>query len=78
MNQVGADTTHDLGVTPRKFVAEERRVDKNSEVTWGTVSVLVEGIGSKAAGLGVAVPDGAVDREAGVVCLGGGIRMSTA
>jgi hypothetical protein len=58
-------------------VADARRVERKSEVTSGTVSVLVEGIGSKTAGFGVAVPDGAAEREAGVGCLGGGRRMST-
>lgn len=69
--------THDFGVKPRKSVADERRVERKSEVTSGTLSVLLEGMGSKAAGLGVAVPDGAAEREAGVGCLGGGRRMST-
>ncbi len=41
------------------------------------MSVLVEGVGSRAAGLGVAAPDGAAEREAGVGVLGGGRRMST-
>ena len=69
--------TQDVGVTPRKSVADTRRVDKNKVVTSDTVRVLVDGIGSKAAGLGVAVPDGAADLEAGVACLGGGRRIST-
>ena len=77
MNHVGAETTHDLGFAPRKSVADERRVERKSEVTSGTVSVRVVVIGSRAAGFGVAVPDGAAEREAEAGCLGGGRRMST-
>ena len=46
-------------------------------VTSGTVSVLVDGTGSSRAGLGVAAPDAAAERGAGVAGLGGGSRMST-
>jgi hypothetical protein len=46
-------------------------------VTSGTVRVLVDGRGSNSAGLGVAVPDAAADRGAGVGAFGGGTRIST-
>jgi hypothetical protein len=46
-------------------------------VTSGTVRVWVDGVGSRADGLGVAVPDAAADRGAGVGALGGGTRIST-
>ena len=77
MNHVGAETTQDSGFLPRKSVADESRVERKSEVTSGTVNVCVEETGSKAAGLGVAVPDGAAEREAEAGCLGGGERIST-
>jgi hypothetical protein len=69
--------THEVGLVPRKSVAEVRRVERKLAVTSGTVRVLVEGTGSLAAGLGVAVPEAAADRGAGVADLGGGTRMST-
>ena len=52
-------------------------MERKREVTSGTVRVLVEGRGSVRAGLGVAVPDAAAERGAGVGALGGGTRMST-
>lgn len=58
-------------------MADWNKVDRKSEVTSGTVNVLVEGTGSEAAGLGVAVPEAAADLMPGVGALGGGTRMST-
>jgi hypothetical protein len=43
----------------------------------GTVIVLVDGIGSFADGFGVAAPELAADRPAGVGAEGGGRRMLT-
>lgn len=69
--------THEVGFVPRKSVAEVKRVERKLAVTSGTVNVFLDGTGSLAAGLGVAVPDAAADREAGVAALGGGTKMST-
>jgi hypothetical protein len=49
--------THAVGFVPRKSVADCRRVDRKFVVTCETVRVFVDGVGSKRAGLGVAVPD---------------------
>ena len=69
--------THEVGFVPRKSLAEVSRVERKLAVTSWTVKVLVDGTGSLAAGLGVAVPEAAADRLAGVAALGGGTRMST-
>lgn len=74
MNHVGAEMTQAVGLTPRKSVAEVRRVERNSEVTSEAVRVLVDGTGS--CGAGVAAPEAAADRGA-EAALGGGTRMST-
>lgn len=58
-------------------MAEVRRVERKLAVTSGTVIVLVEGVGSRADGFGVAVPEAAAERAPGVGALGGGTRMST-
>lgn len=69
--------THEVGFVPRKSVAEVNSVERKLAVTSGTVNVFLEGTGSLAAGFGVAAPDAAADREAGVGALGGGTKMST-
>ena len=70
-------TTPASGLTPRKSVADWSKVERKRDVISGTVMVLVEGTGSR--GAGVAAPDatrlvGWVDAGVGV---GGGTRTST-
>jgi hypothetical protein len=70
-------TTPASGLTPRKSVADWSKVERKSEVISGTVMVLVEGMGSR--GAGVAAPEatrlvGCVEMGVGA---GGGMRTST-